>query len=191
MLICDCCWMSSSLPSAQSFDHFLYRTPTPWRGWASGRTSRNPWHSVTGIVFHVQWHIECRYHWSFSPPHWMLPCPGLTCNHLHYMHHLRTRWVSLTFRGAPSPWPSSSSPWQHPQYLDGLLVLFLQPLEHLHCSPGPINWTCQAELNVPCICIGMPLFVWSSSKEQDSFPWCQDHSFGDSFFETTLEHVGN
>ena len=60
---------------------------------------------------------------------------------------------------------------------------------HLHCSPSPIKWTCQAESNVPCTFKGETLFMQSSSKEQDCFPYCQDHSFINSFFETILEHV--
>ena len=73
------------------------RTPTPWREWAFGRTSMNPWCSLfpvssttsngtsnAGVT--VPSHL----------PHWMLPHPGLTSNHLHYRCQLRP---SLTLRG--------------------------------------------------------------------------------------------
>ena len=146
--------------------------------------------SVIGIVYSVLQSIACGSHWSFLPPHWMLPHPGLTSNHLHYRHQLRTVWLSPTLGDILSP---------------GLCLLlhdciyniskaFLHCIcshFHLCCSPGPINWTCQAKSNIPCTCIGEPHFARLSSKEQDCFPQCQDHSFDDSFFETILEHVGN
>ena len=54
------------------------------------------------------------------------------------------------------------------------------------CSPGQMNWTSQAEFNMSCTSIGESLSAQASSKEQDCFPWYQDHSFSDLFFKTVL-----
>ena len=32
-------------------------------------------------------------------------------------------------------------------------------ISNLHCSPCPVNWTYKAESNIPCTCIGEPLFA--------------------------------
>ena len=146
--------------------------------------------SVTGIIYHVHLSIECRHHQSFSPAHQMLPHPGVSSNHLHYRFQPKTRWLSLTFRHAPGP-------CFYFLLHDSICNSSMASLHHIYshfylcCSPGPINWTCQAEFNILCTGMGEPLFAWSPSKKQDGFPGCQDHNFGDSFFETILEHVSN
>ena len=99
--------------------------------------------------------------------------------------------------GSPWPWGAPQAPGLHFLLHDSIcngLNAFLHCIcgcFHLHCSTGPTNWTCQAESNAPCTGIWELLFAQSSSKEQDGFPRCQDHSFSDLFIETILEHVGN
>ena len=41
---------------------------------------------------------------------------------------------------------------------------------HLCSSPGPTDWTTQAEPNIPCIAIEEPLLEGKPSKEQDCLP---------------------
>ena len=136
------------------------RTPIPWKGWASGRTPRDLWCSLSlasstisnrvlsiGIIGAS--HIAIR--------------PSLI-QALHPIIH-----ITGTSRGSNgSSWTSgmSRSPGLCPPLHDSICnssTTFLHcicSLFYLHCLSSLINWTCQAESHVPCTCIGKPFFVW-------------------------------
>ena len=60
---------------------------------------------------------------------------------------------------------SFSSPWWHSQWLNNLLH-GVDSHFYLCSSPGPINWTPHAKLNVLCFAIEKPLIEQVPSKEQ-------------------------
>ena len=172
MLIYDCCWMFPSLLSAQSLDHFLYQNPPPEEGEPPGEPL-----GILGALCH---HLPIGYS-LIQASHTII---YITC-------------ASKGPDGSPKTLGAAQPPGLHLLLHDSICnssIAFLHHIcSHFHLcfSMGPVNWTCQAESNIPCTCIWGPLFAQSSSREQDYFPWCQDHGFGDSVLETILEHDSN
>ena len=164
------CWVHWALiiPSIRTF--------TSRRGWVSWRTSRNPWCSLSPVLSTLS-NDMLGLGVPASPSHFPITCSLVQPSH-------PVIYFAGTSQGLDgSPWPLGL-----PQP-SGIHFLLHDSCFHPCCSPGPINWTCQPESNIPCTSKGKPFFAWSSSKEQDSFPWCQDHSFSKSFFKAILEHV--
>ena len=144
--------------------------------------------SVTTVIYHVQWCIEHRSYWFFSLPHQMLPHPELTSNHLLCRPQLKIGQLSPTLGGTK---PSILHLILHHGFCNNPIT-FLNSIYSclLLCrSLGPINWTCQTKSNISWTSEGKLLFTQSSSKEEYSFPQCQDHSFSNSLFNTILKHV--
>ena len=143
---CFChCWVQRALITS------FIRMPIPRRGWASVEASRNPWCSLLpmssttstdmpSMSITLLISMNVKWHQFFSPPHWMLPHPGLASNH----------WCTGSSHGPdgspqPSgmPWPSGLSFLLHDGIHNSLAAFLHSVCGHfyLHNSPSPINWT--------------------------------------------------
>ena len=167
------------------------RTPTPWRGWASGRTSRNPGCSLLPILLTMSNWVSNSHHWSFSSVHLDAPSSRPL------IQPSKLQVPGKGPHGSPQPLGASHAPGLHFLLHDSICnsaMAFLHCIcshFHLCCSPTPINWTCQAESNVPCTGIGEFLFYNNHPKNKIASPGARTTALVDSFFKTICKHVSN
>ena len=129
------CWSVTAVGCSHHCQVFIasitssIRTSTPWRGLASGRTSRNPWCSLLLVS-------STTSSWALStgitgPSHLPIRCYLAQVSH----PNIYITGTSQGLDGSPwplgdtlGPWPPFSSPWQHLEWLDCLSALYLQSL---------------------------------------------------------------
>ena len=124
------------------------RTLTPWWRWASRRTYRNAWCPLSLASSTMS-------NWALSvgiigPCHLPIGCSLIQASH------------PIIYITGASQVPDSSSqplgvPWApdlhflHHDSICNSSMAFLHYIcthFHLHCSPSPMNWTCQVESNI-------------------------------------------
>ena len=147
------------------------RTSTSGRGWASQRTPRNTWCPLSLPLSTQSNDVMSRGVAS--------PCLCIGHSLIQTSHQIicfaGTSWRLGGFLHPSGVPPSSGFHLLFHYSIHNSLTAFLNSTDscfYLYQSSGLINWTCQTKSNVSGTPKGKPLFMWSSSKEQYSFPQC-------------------